>query len=93
MKKIALLLYLLSSVAFAEDSHNDQRNGPPGGHGPRLTQEQRNCIDSQLGGAPHEVNATMNQMQAAASSCGVEFSAPPRNSDTNENMPEPPSDS
>lgn len=81
MKKTVVLLpfiFLLSSLALAEDSNSERRGGPPdGGRGMRLTEEQRNCMDAQLGGAPHEVKATPDQMQAAASACNVEFSPPP----------------
>ena len=81
MQKTILLGTLLLSLtipALADDD-SDYRKGPPGGgRGPQLTDAQRSCIESQLGGSPREVKATMEQMKAAASSCGIEMPEPPQ---------------
>ena len=80
MKRNIQFVLLLLSMPIAVSTQAVDREGRPantgGPRGPHLSEEQRTCIDQQLGGAPHEVKATHKQISEAAEYCGVEFEEP-----------------
>ena len=66
MKSI-MTLAISMLIGFAYSSNAQQR-----GHGPQLTQEQKNCLESKIGKPGEGNRPSREQMDIAFSECGIQ---------------------
>ncbi|MEN0057201.1 MAG: hypothetical protein AAGB31_00065 [Bdellovibrio sp.] len=74
INKFIILTALVISYSVPSFSQQNDKKGPPpgGGRGPKLTDEQKSCLDGILG-SPEERSErpSHEEMDAAMKSCGI----------------------